>query len=337
MPTISVIVPVYNARSYIDRCITSILEQSFSDFEVIFVDDGSIDRSVQAVKQFARNDSRIMLQEHAVNLGPGAARNTGIAKARARYLTFIDSDDYIDPNLLERLYEASDREFFDIVESGCRAVDDADEILWEYTPIAAEFKNLQSVSDSMLLLKESGMPQKLWKKTLFDENEIRFPEGVFWEDFAVVPILAVCARSLAKIDFVGYNYVQHNQSITNTRSVKHIADLFRAHEYLRTFLIRRGAFDKYGNAFEKSVKNAVLYIVNHMQSRNLSDPDFSEKLVRICRIVADQYLTDNTFIAGVPLARLDAAIEDSLTLDFNQADATLQSAIGRIWEANRAN
>jgi len=337
MPRISVIVPVYNAGAFIDRCIESILDQSFSDFEVIFVDDGSTDRSCQAINQFARNDSRIVLHKHHNNMGPGAARNTGIAKARASYLTFIDSDDFVDSNLLERLHEAAGGGFFDIVESGCRAIDEEDEILWQYTPTAAKLKNLESVKDSMLLVQEWGMPQKLWKKTLFTENAIRFPEDAFWEDIAVVPILVVCARSLARIDFIGYNYVQHARSITNTRSFKHIADLFKAFEHFRLFLVNQGIFAKYRESFEKSVNKTVRYLLEHMQQRNLSNSDISEKLVRICSVIADEYLSDNRILERIPAPQFAAAIEASLELDLKQADATIRSAIRRILEAKRAN
>src|SRR6185503_7085391 len=137
MPAVSIIIPVFNASSFLDRCIASILDQSFSDFEAIFVDDGSSDQSAQVIRQFARNDSRIVLERHHTNSGPGSARNIGIAKARAKYLTFIDSDDFVDPNLLGTLLEATDGGIFDIVESGCRAIDGNENLLWEYCPVDA--------------------------------------------------------------------------------------------------------------------------------------------------------------------------------------------------------
>lgn len=337
MPLISVIVPVYNARTFLDRCISSILEQSLSDFEVIFVDDGSTDRSVETIGRFARSDSRIIIEKHAENSGPGAARNTGIARARANCLTFVDSDDFVDRNLLERLFEASDRGAFDIVESGCRAIDEDDNILWDYTPTAAKVKNLKAVNDSIFLLREWGMHQKLWSRSLFTDNDIRFPHGVFWEDIAAIPPLIVCARSLAKIDFIGYNYTQHPQSITNTRSFKHVANLFSAHEYFRQFLQNRDLYSKYSSSFEKSVTNTVQYFTEHMKSRNLSNPEMSERLVRLCQILAAGYLANNRIFDRIPTARLEDAVERALALDFRQSDVILRSAINKILEANRAN
>jgi glycosyltransferase involved in cell wall biosynthesis len=335
MPLISVIVPVYNARNFLDRCIPSILEQSFSDFEVIFVDDGSTDRSADVIGRFARNDSRIVLETHATNSGPGAARNSGIARARADLLTFVDSDDFIDANLLQRLYAASEGGRFDIVESGCRAIDENDDIIWEYTPTPARVSVLESVKEGIFLLREWGVHQKLWNKRLFTQNDIRFPCGIFWEDIAAIPILVVCARNLAKIDFVGYNYTQHPASITNTRSAKHVANLFSAHEYFRRFLLTRGTYSRHAGSLAKSVANTVNYFSEHMKSRNRSNPELSERLVRLCQILASQYIADRTVFEHLSPTQLEKSTEQALGLDFNQTDMILRSKITGILEAHR--
>jgi glycosyltransferase involved in cell wall biosynthesis len=103
MPKISVIVPVYNAEEYLDRCIGSVLAQTFGDFELILVDDGSTDRSPELCEEYAVKDSRIRVI-HQRNSGPSAARNTGIRASKGETLTFVDSDDLISPKMLERLY-----------------------------------------------------------------------------------------------------------------------------------------------------------------------------------------------------------------------------------------
>ena len=118
MPQVSIVVPIYNVQRHIDRCIVSILQQTLSEFEVIFVDDCSTDCSASAVRRFARNDSRIVFAAHDRNKGLGAARNTGISLARSDYVTFIDSDDFVDANLLEEMIKACDGGYFDIVEVG---------------------------------------------------------------------------------------------------------------------------------------------------------------------------------------------------------------------------
>lgn len=337
MPLLSVIVPVFNARNFLDRCVCSILDQSFSDFEVIFVDDGSTDRSAEIVRRFARVDSRIILVEHAKNSGPGAARNTGIAKARAQYVTFVDSDDFVDRNLLEVLFDACDGCTFDIVESGCRAIDEDGEILWDYLPTAMKVERLSAAPDSIFLLREWGMHQKLWRKTLFTENDISFPQGAYWEDIAVIPPLIVSARNLKKIDFIGYNYTQHLQSITHTRSGKHVANLFSAHEYFRLYLGRQNLFSKYSKSFERSVTNTVRYFSEHVKARNLLNPDKSERLIRLCQILASEYLKKKTIFEGIAALKLEEAMETALAIDFNQRESSIRPAIIRILESTRAN
>lgn len=337
MPLISVIVPVYNADGFLDRCISSILDQSFSDFEVIFVDDGSTDSSIKTIGRFAHSDSRITLERHAENSGPGAARNTGIAKSRSTYLAFVDSDDHIDRNLLEILFAAADRGTFDIVESGCRAVDENSNILWDYMPTAKKVTNLKDMPNSISLLREWGMHQKLWRKSLFTDSNIRFPHGVFWEDIAVIPALVVCARSLAKIDFIGYNYTQHNHSITHMRSPKHVANLFSAHEYFRNFIQNRGLYSKYRRSFDESVANTVRYFSDHMKTRNLSDFEGSQRLMRLCQILATEYLADKSIFERLTAEQLESAVESALALDLNQRDTIIGTQIKYILESQSAN
>ena len=153
MPQVSIVVPVYNVQRYIDRCIVSILQQTQSEFEVIFVDDCSTDGSASAVQRFARNDSRIVFAAHDRNRGLGAARNTEISIARSDFVTFVDSDDFIDANLLEEMIKACDGGHFDIVETGFRAMDEQDNVLWDYIPDLVKVENL---SESGQLLPCQG-------------------------------------------------------------------------------------------------------------------------------------------------------------------------------------
>ena len=288
MPRISVIVPVYNARPFLDRCIISILQQSLSDFEAIFIDDCSSDRSSSMVRQFARNDSRIVLSVHGENRGPGAARNTGVAMARGDYVTFVDGDDFIAPNLFERMICASNGGRFDIVETGCQFIDREDNVLWDYTPPPMEVEHLSADPDNVFLVGEWGVTQKLWRRSLF-QNDNPFPEGVFWEDIALVPTLIVNAQSLARTDFIGYNYLQHSASITNTRSAKHVLDLFRAFDYFIFYLRKRNSLDQYRGTVSRLIEKFVEYIAYHMRTKNRSNPERADNLILLSEMLAKEY------------------------------------------------
>ena len=101
-PTISVVIPVYNSEKYVGKCIESVMAQSYTDWQLILVDDGSKDRSLEVCRQYADQDNRILVI-HQENAGPGIARNTGITQVSGDYVVFIDSDDYIEPEYFRLL------------------------------------------------------------------------------------------------------------------------------------------------------------------------------------------------------------------------------------------
>ena len=117
MPKISIIVPIYNVEKYLDKCVSSILNQTFTDFELLLVDDGSPDRCGEMCDEYAKKDSRVKVI-HRKNGGLSAARNSGIDAACGKYIGFIDSDDYIEENMYEHLYDVITKYDADIACGG---------------------------------------------------------------------------------------------------------------------------------------------------------------------------------------------------------------------------
>lgn len=134
-PTISVIIPVYNAENYVGRCIESVQVQTYNNWQMILVDDGSKDKSLEICQKYADGDDRISVI-HQENAGPGIARNTGIAKASGNYVVFIDSDDYIEKDYFQLLSKHDE----DIVFINVRDVDEDGRVLKE--DFMAKNKNL---------------------------------------------------------------------------------------------------------------------------------------------------------------------------------------------------
>lgn len=114
MPSISVVMPIYNVEAYLKECLDSILAQTFLDFEVLAVDDGSKDSSGAILDEYAAKDPRIK-PIHQVNAGAGAARNNGMAQAQGKYLIFLDSDDFFEPDMFEKMYLKAEETNADIV------------------------------------------------------------------------------------------------------------------------------------------------------------------------------------------------------------------------------
>lgn len=335
MPQVSIVVPVYNVQRYIDRCIVSILQQTQSEFEVIFVDDCSTDGSASAVQRFARNDSRIVFAAHDRNRGLGAARNTGISIARSDFVTFVDSDDFIDANLLEEMIKACDGGHFDIVETGFRAMDEQDNVLWDYIPDLVKVENLSENPDNFFLVRELGMTQKLWRRSLLNQGP-REPENIYWEDIAVVPSLIADAQNLVKLDYAGYNYLQRQTSISNSRSTRLVLDLFRAFEYHREHLRTRGLLDRHSSKFSRHVKICTQYLADRLQSNSRNEPKKAEPLIFLCKELTEQYLGGR--LSGSHLA--DPAFETLLATAVSAAgtatggiERTIEGAISRSPES----
>ena len=209
---ISVIVPVYKVEPYLDRCVQSIVDQSYRNLEIILVDDGSPDACPAMCDAWAEKDPRIRVI-HKENGGLSDARNTGMAVATGDYISYIDSDDWIAPEMLERLAAAIERDDSDI--AACTV-----EMVWaDGTPsrllTVKENRILNPLEAEKALLEESLLKQPVWYKLyrrLFAED-LLFPVGKFHEDVFWSYQAVGRARRVSVIDYVGYFYFQRQGSI----------------------------------------------------------------------------------------------------------------------------
>lgn len=181
--TISVIVPVYNVKPYLNTCLDSILAQTYENLQIILVDDGSADGSGSICDQYAARDPRIQVI-HQENLGVSAARNAGLAAATGAWIGWVDSDDWIEPEMFTRLLEGAIRENADIAICG-RYQEYPD----RQVPFGPESERILTGPEGLFsLLEEKQMDNalydKLYRRELFDG--IRFPEGRTYEDLAVL-------------------------------------------------------------------------------------------------------------------------------------------------------
>lgn len=214
---ISVIVPVYNVESYLTECVSSILNQTFSDFECIVVDDGSTDSSGKLCDDLSRKDERIRVI-HQKNGGLSAARNTGLDAAKGQYISFVDSDDVVGTHFLEVLYSGIQKERTKI--SVCRYTRFQDGKAYgggSWTAHTAVWNFEKAASE----LSESGMDERaayvtvMWNK-LYDRElfrTLRFPEGKLHEDEFLIHHLLLDARRLCICDAEQYFYRQRSSSI----------------------------------------------------------------------------------------------------------------------------
>lgn len=209
---ISVIVPVYNAENYIDGCIESILAQTYTDFEILLIDDGSKDMSGAKCDEWASLDKRIRVI-HKENKGIASVRNMGISQAQGEYIAWVDSDDYIDNHFLEYLYNAlQDNEadmaicgFYTDVEG--TITHEGREYFFDATYNCQEF--LERVYTYGMY---SIMCNKFLRKSTYEN--ITFPEGRIFEDSSVMRQLATACEKIVIIGVPLYYYRRHVSSIT---------------------------------------------------------------------------------------------------------------------------
>ncbi|MCF2684364.1 glycosyltransferase [Faecalicatena contorta] len=209
---VSVIVPIYQAEKYIGKCISSIIEQTYSDFELILVDDGSADASYEICKSYAKNDNRLVLI-HTENYGGAHARNMGLKQAKGEYVSFVDADDYLEPNFLERLVEEIQRYNADIAECDFYWIEDRmkkSESLQQ--GCVFEFDRVQAMKEHIAdRMCRQLVWNKLYKKKLL--QDIWFFEGKTIDDeFWTYRVIGNADKVIHICESL-YNYVQHEASI----------------------------------------------------------------------------------------------------------------------------
>ena len=219
---ISVIIPVYNVENYLERCINSILNQTYKQFEAIFINDGSTDNSLEILKKYQEKDKRILIIDK-VNAGTGAARNDGLDKAKGEYISFLDSDDWYEKNYLEELYKNIKEKNSDISMCNLKVVYDNKEKNHDTNVYSFDKINLEENPEKILGIL--GMPvlwNKLYKKELIVKNNIKFPRYSFSEDVEFLYKLFLQIKVVSKVEKNLYNYYQRSNSATKKIEIKTI-------------------------------------------------------------------------------------------------------------------
>ena len=216
----SVIVPVYNVEQYLDKCLASILGQTYKDFECIVVDDGSTDNSSAIIDKYVKQDQRFKVL-HQKNMGPSAARNAGLAIAQGDYIAFVDSDDYISNEYLEKFALKIANTDADIVICGVIEV-----LTNSQKTVCFEAPSTEVIKQNILADIWPSYPwNKCYKKYLFEN--IRFSVGKIFEDVLTIPELCLSGEKIVCIPDKLYYYNRQNvNSITAKINVKKLYDLF---------------------------------------------------------------------------------------------------------------
>jgi len=276
LPLISVIVPVYKVEAYLDKCLTSLTNQTYDNLQILLVDDGSPDRSGTICDVWAERDSRITVI-HQKNSGGGAARNAALDRAEGELLAFMDSDDYIDPNLYSHLYSLL-QQGADIAECGyTETMDDRADLGGGSTqPV------FYSRTEAMALhIRDTHFRQIIWNKLYRRQvaEGIRFPVGTKIDDEFFTYQLLGNARTLVRSEYVGYAYRQQPDSVMHgSFSLKRVQSLDAKRQ--RLAYLRQQLPELENTAKEDLVMTCLYVMQESLRWLKGEELDQAKKLIR---------------------------------------------------------
>ena len=230
---LSIVVPVYNVEQYLHQCIDSILHQTFQDFELILVDDGSPDDCPKICDEYAKNDSRIKVI-HKTNGGLSSARNAGLQIARGEYISFIDSDDFLDPITYTHIFSIFNKENVDVVIFGRYEVYGKNYVLGERQNIYRVMDSAQAIAlmnTSILGYYDVAAWDKVYKRELF--KNVEYPVGKLSEDWYTTYKVLSKANKVVYDSTPLYYYRQRDNSITHQQTKVNYDAIYASEQVLK--------------------------------------------------------------------------------------------------------
>lgn len=249
MTKISVILPVYNAERYIKKAIESVLNQSFTDFELIVVNDGSTDSTQDIINSFDDKRIRLITQE---NLGPGASRNNALKIARGEYVMYLDSDDWFCSDAFKIAYDEitskdADLTFFQMINYDDETSEVYPNDWFDLTTFDESFEGRvfsPAETPGSIFDLSVGVCQKIYKTGFLRKIDARFPEGIFFEDMPFFFYVYLKAERISIVKRHLYYRRKHNSSITHVVDEKFL-DTVRAGQILMDIFIKNNWYDMY--------------------------------------------------------------------------------------------
>lgn len=267
MIDISIIVPIYNASKYLEKCLDSLINQTKKELEFILINDGSTDKSEEIIKKY--KDKRIKYFKNE-NRGIGKTRNFGIEKSSGKYLMFLDSDDYLETNTCEVLYKKAEKENLDLLVFDYYRVEKTG--TKEVKIPSFKTSNIKENKD-LLLNINLGPCNKIYKSSSIKKNNIKFDEELKYEDTLFVIMAIYNAKKIAKLDQTLHYYAIHEKSQTTVRDEK-VFDIIKMIDKIRIYL-------KNDKEVEETLDKLTIKILTNytIQQRYQSDRKLAMKFI----------------------------------------------------------
>lgn len=289
MPNVSILVPVYKAEKTLDACVESILAQSYAGFELLLIDDASPDHCPEMCDAWAEKDPRIRaLHPAKTGPGPSGARNAGLDAAKGQWLTMVDSDDTVAPDLLEKLLAGAERSGAELVLCNCCPVTEdgakhplpADEQFAKETVL--DVNAFWDAFNTPWINQFTGTAHRLYAAKLFDG--VRYPLGMLHEDYYVLPdLIARCTKILC-LPFTGYYVLRHAGSITDGAKHEVRLAMTKGDIHRAEYFLQNGWYDR----AEGALTDAALFLYKNKRGYDLTRPghkaEFTAVKRELCRV-----------------------------------------------------
>ena len=269
MPKVSVIVPIYNVEKYLEKCINSLLSQTLEDIQIILVNDGSRDNSGNIAREYEKNNKNRIIYVEKENGGLSDARNYGLKYATGDFIAFLDSDDYIEKNAYEEMYNKAIEENADYVEC---------DFIWEFpNKIRVDKQYPYKNKKEMLSFVRVVAWNKLIKRQLITDNNLEFSKGLRYEDVEFTYKLIPFVNKFAYVDKPFIHYVQREGSIANVQNER-TAEIFTVLDNVIEFYKKNNIYEEYRDELEY---NYARYLLCSSLKRmcKIKDKTIREKLL----------------------------------------------------------
>ena len=272
MKKISVIVPIYNAEKYIARCLDSILARADEHIELILINDGSKDRSEEIIKTYLGRYKSSIKYIKKENDGVANTRNLGIEKATGDYIIFVDSDDYIDKNLFEELRPYMEQNI-DIIKYKAIIETEEEEKIGQLEGPTFEITTGEEAFSKLCF--DDEMLDALWvyayKRELFTKNKLKFTKDADHEDFGLIPLIMLKAKTFISTNIQGYHYVQSSNSVTRNKNydktVKKVFDTLIHYDNMEKQIESYQISQQTKENVKIFYTNSILLRVNHLEKK----------------------------------------------------------------------
>ena len=285
----SIIIPVYNVEKYIYRCLDSIKKQTYKNFEVIVVDDGSPDSSDKIISKFVKKDQRFRYYKKE-NGGLSDARNFGLNYVTGDYIIFTDSDDYLDVDLLKHLNEIITTKNYDVIKYMVCLVDDNGQVI----------RNEKCVHEGrcdFAFLTDFEYSEPAWtyayKTSFWQKGKYQYTKGKIHEDYGLTPLILAQAESIYVLNAIGYYYVQRKGSIVNgsVKELKRAYDMLYHYDNIMSLIPKKKITTVNKAILQSFMANGIINATNILSDKKEKDKFIQELQKR----KVFTYLLDNTW------------------------------------------